>query len=102
VGVGVAGRPNCGAEGVGDLSFCRRDLPLSTRVKGGSGSLSDVVGGKERTGGAFVPIRSGEGGGREVGVEGIACHSRWNREQKGGKAVKRRGAKKVGSLGKTA
>ncbi len=90
---GVAGRPICVAEGAGDLPLLRRDFAFSTRVKVGSGSLGDVVGDKERDGGSFALIRSGEGGGRVVGVEGIGSHSRWNRRKDRRKAVKRESPK---------
>jgi hypothetical protein len=93
---GVAGEPNCVAEGAGDLPFSRRDFGPLTRVKEGSGSLGDVVGDKERDGGTFVSIRSGEGGGREAGVEGIGCcHSRWNRRKDRRKSGQKRESKRA-------
>ena len=76
---GVGGGPKSADGGAGDLSFPRRDFALSTRVKDGSESLGDVVDDEERDGGTFVSVRSGEGGGRGVGVESIACHSRWDK-----------------------
>jgi hypothetical protein len=78
---GVAGWLNCGAEGVEGEPFAWRDFAPRTVVKGGSESLGDVVSDEEYDGGTFVCIRLGEGGGREEGVEGMACHSRWNRRK---------------------
>ena len=57
-------------------------------MKDGSGSLGWVFDAEERDGGTFVLIGSGEGGGREAGVEGMSCHSRWNRRGERRKAGK--------------
>jgi hypothetical protein len=88
VGVGVVGGESTGTGGSGDLSFGGRFFALWTRVKDGSGSLGWVFDAEERDGGTFVLIGSGEGGGREAGVEGMSCHSRWNRRGERRKAGK--------------
>ena len=88
--------------GTGDLPLLRRDFALSTSVKVGSGSPGYVVDDEERDGGTFVLIRSGEGGGRGVGVEGIGCHSRWDRRKDRRKRGQNERAQKGGSLAKTA
>lgn len=99
---GVAGKPNCVAVGARDLPLLRWEFCGWTTVKVGSGSLGYVVDDEEREGGTFVLIRSGEGGGRVVGVEGIGCHSRWDRRKDRRKRGQIERAQKVGSLKKTA
>ena len=75
VGVGVAGGKSTGTGGSEDLSFGGRFLALWTRVKAESRSLGWVTEAKEHDGGTLVLIGSGEGGGREDGVEGIVAQS---------------------------
>ena len=89
-------------EGTRDLPLLPRDFGPWTTVKVGSGSLGYVVDDEEREGGTFVFVRSGEGGGREAGVEGIGCHSRWDRRKDRRKRGQNERAQKDGSLEKTA
>lgn len=99
---GVAGEPFRVDEGTRDLPLLRRDFAFSTTVKVGSGSLWHVIDDEERKGGTFVLVRSGEGGGRVDGVEGIGCHSRCIGRKDRRKRGQNERTQNVGSLKKTA
>ena len=99
---GVFEVDSTGTGGRGDLSFGGRFFALWTGVKGSSGSLEWVVDDEERDGGVGELIGSGEGGGREEGVEGMAEHSRWNGRRERAKSGQRRERQKDGSLEKAA
>ena len=69
---GVLGRDRTGTGGRWGRPFGGRCFALWTTVKGASGSCGRVVDDGERGGDGVEPNRSGEGGGRECGVEGMS------------------------------
>jgi hypothetical protein len=101
-GVRVAGGKSTGTGGREGLSFAGRLLVLWTRMKGDSGSLAGVTDAEEHVGGTFVSIGSGEGGGREDGVEDIMTQSVGQEGRKGEKSGQKREGQKDGSLKKAA